>query len=386
MEAVASNYLRGGDITSAANLYTSLEHLNPKHQRMARLCRVLADPTGVPVPHRHNDICEAILNPFIPADILLAGGNPSFESVQKQFQRLAVHVHPDKNPNTKASEAFQRLTVMKDEALHILDLQRAKAALKSQQAAAAAAVVAAEGGISGAKRGKRKGAAVGDSKGHLQQQQQQQESPVIPNLDALKQTRITLKSLKRKDIDASFEIFRSARRPQHDIDGDGSEEGNASAVEQQLASTAPSRFVAPRDVKPPPKKAGGSKGRPLGPRRGKGVPSSRRTAEVEGGLSTAADSNFDGSRVSSAGSAAAVRGGSAPSGAIPSLGSLGYNGGSLDANDTVAAEDSDERQAMRNQVDTIIADLAQIKAQRTGIRLSCDLSFEAYQREKGKTA
>lgn len=118
MDRLAGNFLSNGDVANASALYNSLEKLNPiKYSRMARICRVLSDPQAVPLPYRCDDICEALLDPSVPSEVLLRS---STDDVQKSFQRLAVCVHPDKNPNARAKDAFLRLTHMKDKALQIL--------------------------------------------------------------------------------------------------------------------------------------------------------------------------------------------------------------------------------------------------------------------------
>lgn len=347
MEAVANNYLRDGDVASAAHLYTSLETLNPKYNAMARICRVLADPISVPLPHRHNDVCEAILSPHIPADILL-GGAATAESIHKQYQRFAVHVHPDKNPNPRAGECFQRLTTMRDEALRTIDIQqKVKAA-----AAADNRAFAADGKARRKKKGGAAEAMTSPSASPARTLMGQHRSPLSKDLSALKQTRITLKSLKRKDIDDDFEIFATT--------GTSSPDGGASdsaEVERQLAATAPSRTIRALGARPPPKKAAGVKSRPPPPLRpGGSAPPATQAPLV---FVPSAQGPLEGPP--------------------PPVG-VGSSPRPQPATDeAVVVEEVDEIQAIRNEVDGIIAGLA---SQRTRIRLSCDLSFEAYQRDK----
>eukprot|EP00796_Vickermania_ingenoplastis_P000291 gene291-164_t len=243
MDKVASACLRDGDVTSAANMYATLENMDQRFSRLARLCRVLSDPHSVPVPHRHNDACEALLDHSITAEILV-GKDLSVEAIQKKYQRLVILVHPDKNPNPRAKEAFLRLATMREEAKDCLYRKlQAKAAQEER--------------IERERRElKRKGRDVDDE-------------TIIPNLSELKNKKITLKALKRKDIDDDFEIFvngnfgRRERYNPFDIDDDDVS-NNSSGLAQTVpvgkrakrnkASTRSSAASSCDSSKPIPKK------------------------------------------------------------------------------------------------------------------------------------
>lgn len=192
MEKVADACLRNGDITQAAQIYATLENISPRCCHMARLCRVLCDPTSVPLPYRYTDICEALLDFHFTAEILV-GNDLSPESIQKKYQRLVILVHPDKNPNPNAKDAFLRLAVMREEAK---DCLAQKIAIKKQQEKRA------EKDMQKRKK-KGGGGADGNGGGGI--------VGGLPNLADLKSNKIKLKSLKRKSIEDSFEIFPARR-------------------------------------------------------------------------------------------------------------------------------------------------------------------------------
>lgn len=217
MEKVAATCLRSGDVTNAAKLYASLENLDPRYNRMARLCRVLCDPNSVPLPHRHNDVCESLLEPRITAEILV-GNDLSMEAVQRKYQRLVILVHPDKNPHPHAKDAFLRLANMREEAKECLTrklrekAQQEKRILREKKAM--------------------KGKVDIDS-----------EDSVLPSLAELKNNKISLKSLKRIDIEDNFEMFssphgrrkrRGERYNPFDLDEDFSEW----SLENSMSSTS----------------------------------------------------------------------------------------------------------------------------------------------------
>lgn len=192
MEKVADACLRNGDITQAAQIYSTLENINPRCSHMSRLCRVLCDPTSVPLPYRYSDICDALLDFHFTAEILV-GNDLSLESIQKKYQRLVILVHPDKNPNPNSKEAFLRLAVMREEAK---DCLAQKLAIKGQQE---------KRSERDHQKLKRKGGG-GGADGHGGG-----AGGSLPNLADLKSNKIRLKSLKRKSIEDNFEIF-SVRR------------------------------------------------------------------------------------------------------------------------------------------------------------------------------
>lgn len=189
MEKVADTCLRDGDVEQAYQIYTTMENINPRCSHMARLCRALCDPISVPLPFRHNDVCEALLDFHFTAEILV-GNVLSIESIQKKYQRLVVFVHPDKNPNPRAVDAFLRLAVMKEEAKDCLSR---KIAIKKQQEKRAEK----DSRILKKKKGSGADVHCGGS--------------ALPNLADLKSNKITLRSLKRKNIEESFEIFSCGR-------------------------------------------------------------------------------------------------------------------------------------------------------------------------------
>lgn len=243
MDKVAQEYLRNGDMTNASQMYCTLERMDPRYQRMARLCRVLCDPNSVPLPHRHSDVCEALLDRNITAEILV-GNDLTPEAIQKKYQRLILLVHPDKNPFPQAKEAFLRLANMREEAKDCLYRKlKAKAAQEERMEREA-------------KELKRKGKDVDDGR------------TLIPNLAELKNQKISLKSLKRKEIDDDFEIFTSGnfgRRERYnpfdiDDDDDVASPNFASTVpgpkrpSKRGASKGPGRWAAFDHGKPIPKK------------------------------------------------------------------------------------------------------------------------------------
>ncbi len=44
----------------------------------------------------------------VPTDVLLLPRNASLEQARAAYKRLAMSLHPDKNPSATAAEAFQR--------------------------------------------------------------------------------------------------------------------------------------------------------------------------------------------------------------------------------------------------------------------------------------
>lgn len=188
MEKVAVACLRDGDVEQAYQIYATMENINPRCSHMARLCRALCDPTSVPLPFRHNDVCEALLDFHFTAEILV-GNVLSMESVQKKYQQLVILVHPDKNPNPRAMDAFLRLAVMKEEAKECLSR---KIAIKKQQEKRAE---------KDSRIMKKRGSG---ADGHCGES-------ALPKLADLKSNKITLRSLKRKSIEESFEIFSCGR-------------------------------------------------------------------------------------------------------------------------------------------------------------------------------
>lgn len=136
MEKIAQSYLQRGDLVSAQKMYASLEATQPKRMRdMLRFCRVLLEPNSVPVPHRHADIAEALLEPTIPLEGYF-GVPDTTEETLRRFNRMLLLVHPDKNPHPKAAEAFVRLKEMKETALEAVAARKLERETIAQTAAA----------------------------------------------------------------------------------------------------------------------------------------------------------------------------------------------------------------------------------------------------------
>nr|CAJ2469456.1 unnamed protein product [Leishmania braziliensis] len=345
---------------------------------MARICRVLLNPQRVPLPHRHRDICEALLDPIVSPEVLL---RDSAESVQKLFQCLAVCTHPDKNPNPSANEAFLRLTVMKDKALALL---RDGAVRKCD---GAAEVPPGKASTSNGRRGKTNMPRFGPAIPTVAHRRQRKPGAAVPaastaatsditaaavftNIAQLRSTRITLNALKRKNIADNFEIFSSTQRStavQSEVSLSGvdeahlaatvpvipTKEGTQCANRQRLPSSAPQKvatvprtaspnsnpflFSSVYDVMPvsshtPPLQS------PLG--------IESHTMSVKGGGDSALD-------------ASALHSPSVPTDAV--------------------ATDSD---AIRRQIDEACVRLREMRLRHTKVRLDLDLSFEAYERSK----
>lgn len=260
MDRLAGNYLSNGDVANASSLYDSLEKLNPsKYSRMARICRVLSDPQRVPLPFRSDDICEALLDPAVPPELLLRS---CAGDVQKSFQRLAVCVHPDKNPNARAKDAFLRLTHMKDKALQLL---RDKAGDQSASpgVASAAQEYTIKTAAGAARRPERPPLAKStfSSAASLKRRPVKRATPpvspvtatqaaenVSASLDQLRHTTIKLNCFKRRDIADDFEIFSATQRTSATSAFCSSETSLAECDEEQLAATVP---VMPRGRKAP---------------------------------------------------------------------------------------------------------------------------------------
>ena len=123
MEHIATSFMKKGDTESAAKIFEQLKVTRPRFGDMERYCRVLSDPMKVPLPHRHADIAEAILEPKIPIESLF-GVHASPDATLKAFNRLLLLLHPDKNPHPKAASAFVRLQELKTKALDAVEERR----------------------------------------------------------------------------------------------------------------------------------------------------------------------------------------------------------------------------------------------------------------------
>lgn len=208
MEAVAESYFNRGDMKAAASFYCNLMVLHPKYVKMARVCRVLADPLAVPQPHRYADIVEALLEPSVtPVALFGAGASPT--DVNKAFQRWTLLVHPDKNPYPKAGDAFKRLF-----ALRTLALETAGEATEDTRERTSFRDRRGAHGRCGRK------SAQHVSFGRKNPSESQIFSTITSEIDMklseMKNKQVKLKSLKRKDIGDDElpelrEVFRKVR-------------------------------------------------------------------------------------------------------------------------------------------------------------------------------
>ncbi|KPA77146.1 hypothetical protein ABB37_07077 [Leptomonas pyrrhocoris] len=392
MDRLAGNYLSNGDVANASSLYNSLEKLNPtKYNRMARICRVLSNPQNVPLPFRYDDICEALLDPTVPPEVLLRS---SAEDVQKSFQRLAVCVHPDKNPNARAKDAFLRLTHMKDKALQLL---RDKADVRDEESAPAAQrhnVKAAPAGVKRPQRPPLAGSNGSNAAAAKKRPAKHTTPPLTPlpelqaaasvssGLDQLRQTTIKLNCLKRKDIADDFEIFSVTQRAVPGSAFDSPETSSAECGEEQLAFTVP---VMPRGKKAP---VGARRPPPL--KRAEKQPPS-----VLQGLTSSlprSPSSYPSltsfTPPSGASPVVSLQPSPPPPSALPPIGETaeqhdtvaGAQGkmpaeGSRPLSATLTSDD-----AIRHEIDQTCLRLQEMRVHNTNIKLRLDLSFEAYQR------
>ncbi|KAK7196011.1 DnaJ domain containing protein [Novymonas esmeraldas] len=387
MDRLAGSFLSNGDVANASSLYNSLEKLNPaKYSRMARICRVLLDPQSVPLPHRHSDICDALLDPLVPPELLL---RDSVEDVQKAFQRLAVSVHPDKNPNNGAKDAFLRLTAMKDKALTLLrDGAERKGGGPDGDAQAPGKPPTASG-----RRGKPKaqGAAHAIPTGAHGRRPPRPAAPppaaagafvpavhstataVSSSIAQLRNTKITLNALKRKDIADDFEIFSATQR----TTATRSEVSLSDVEDDHLAATVPvmpSKQLAQRV----------NRRRPLH------SASQEPTAIVHGVASSSSSPLLSSSLCD-------VR--SVPSRTPPSPPPLGSSSPAMSIQSTGAgardapaaftltpslsgAASPTAADAIRRQIDETCVRLREMRVQHTTVRFNLDLSFDAYERSK----
>lgn len=319
MELLAGNYLREGDVANAATLYTSLENLHPKYSRMARICRVLHSPSSVPLPHRHHDICEALLDPLVQPEILL-GDDASMKTIAKRCQNLVIHVHPDKNPSSQAGEAFLRLRSLRDDAVRLLEARNAEEAKRQ----------ASRNAVVEAKIKRRNGC-----RGPAAPSPTAEKDRIHSQLTELKNTRITLRSLKRKDIADDFQIFSEEHllRRKYGVDID--------EVDQRQC-----RAGRPRPRRPPPRRPGGAQKESL---------DNSDLKEQANEASNSIDFCKD-------------------TGELREVSEC--------TQDMNLSQEGDDMDDIRMQIDAVRADLGRMKKCSTGIRLTCDLSFDAYMREK----
>ncbi|RNF10105.1 hypothetical protein TraAM80_01854 [Trypanosoma rangeli] len=189
MEAVAKSFFDSGDIKAAATFYCNLMVLHPRYVKMARICRVLADPSAVPLPHRYADIVEAILDPAVTHGALFgAGAMPA--DVNKAYQRWTLLVHPDKNPYPRAGDAFKRLLALKTLALEMADAVKDK-------------THHANSSHDGRRPNGRSDAPAAPNRQGANMSTAAKASLIDATLSEMKKRQVTLKSLKRKNIDDS---------------------------------------------------------------------------------------------------------------------------------------------------------------------------------------
>ncbi|AYU77250.1 hypothetical protein, conserved [Leishmania donovani] len=381
MDRLAGSFLSNGDVANASSLYNSLEKLNPtRYSRMARICRVLLNPQGVPLPHRHRDICEALLDPLVPPEVLL---RDSAENVQKSFQRLAVCAHPDKNPNPSANEAFLRLTMMKDKALELL---RDGVERKCDGATEAPpGKAAASNGRKGKPKMQNSGPAV-PTVAHRRRPlrpgvplpeaaaavtSDTTAAAVSSKISQLRRTKITLNALKRKDIADDFEIFSATQR----TTAVQSEVSHSDVEEDNLATTVPVMSTKERA-----RRANRGRSQSSAPQeRTKTLPraSSPNTNPL---LSS---SLYDAMPVPShkplSPSPQTLED---PTGSVKSSGAGDRDASALYSPSIPTAAISADSDAIRRQIDEACLRLREMRLQHTTVHLDLDLSFEAYERSK----
>lgn len=432
MDRLAGNYLSSGDVANASSLYDSLEKLNPtKYSRMARICRVLSNPQSVPLPHRYDDICEALLDPAVPPEVLLRSCP---EDVQKSFQRLAVCVHPDKNPNARAKDAFLRLSHMKDKALQLLEAKAdghassaapAASPPQTEMKAATAAPTVAGSGVRRPQRPPLGGAHTNNTSNNNNSNHINYGSPgngaaagkrrplrhttppltpvtelqgaamsVSSGLEQLRHTTIKLNCFKRKDIAEDFEIFSATQRTGQGSALGSSDTSLAECGEESLAATVP---VLPRGKKtplthrrpqPPVKPAGTAAKTPA---HRLATPLPRPVSSSDFSTSGATPPSATTPVLTPAGRMQPTSTPLPP--ALPRIGEAALGDGSGEAavgeadgvagtfrpaSAAVVAND----EAIRQQIDATCLRLREMRTQNTNIRLTLDLSFEAYQRSK----
>ncbi|EAN90221.1 hypothetical protein C3747_35g113 [Trypanosoma cruzi] len=192
MEAVAESYFTSGDMKAAATFYCNLMVLHPRYVKMARICRVLADPSAVPQPHRYADIVEALLEPTVTHEALF-GVDAGPADINKAYQRWTLLVHPDKNPYPRAGDAFKRLFTLKTMALETANAMKERKDCGN---------LLHGGRRRGRKNSNKKSDAPAARSRHDANASLSVQSSVIDmTLSELKKKQVILKSLKRKDID-----------------------------------------------------------------------------------------------------------------------------------------------------------------------------------------
>ncbi|KAG5509344.1 hypothetical protein JKF63_06654 [Porcisia hertigi] len=379
MDRLAGSFLTNGDVANASSLYSSLAKLNPtKYSRMARICRVLLDPQEVPLPHRHRDICEALLDPLVPAEVLL---RDTAENVHKSFQRLAVCVHPDKNPNRDANEAFLRLTEMKEKALALLsDAMERKREGEASTLPGKAPVSKGRKGkphmqstglsMSPGGHGRRplRPAAPSPAAAPAVSSDIDTVAAVSSNIAQLRSTKITLNALKRKNIADDFEIFSATHR-------NGVAQSKSGPIDEE------DRHAATVTVMPPkgrPQRANQKRTQPNVPPKTANVPSKMSITSS----SCPSSSLNDVTPVLSQTLVSSPPIGEGVAMDLQSSGLVSRDVPALSSPPVCAVSTVADSDAIRRQIDEACVLLQAVRLQRTTMRLNLDLSFEAYQRIK----
>ncbi|AAZ12525.1 hypothetical protein, conserved [Trypanosoma brucei brucei TREU927] len=193
MEAAAERCFQEGDLKGAACLYANLMVLYPQYTKMARMCRVLSNPLDVPLPYRYADVVEALLDPCVTYQTLFGTDAPP-SVVRKAFQGWTLLVHPDKNPYPKAADAFNRLVAFKAAAMGTVDEGPPNAGGVNSKSSC-------RGNVRNRQRcTKRHGSA---NRANQSNQHSQLGDEIDMSLYELKKVQVTLKSLKRKNVDDS---------------------------------------------------------------------------------------------------------------------------------------------------------------------------------------
>ncbi|ORC86371.1 uncharacterized protein TM35_000292530 [Trypanosoma theileri] len=194
MEAVAERYFNIGDMKSAATFYGNLMMLHPRYVKMARICRVLADPSAVPLPHRYADVVEALLEPSITPEALF-GADTTPADVNKAYQRWTLLVHPDKNPYPRAGDAFNRLVSLRTNALELVSARKKRPNSEP--------IGREDHDRRGNRQHKKGGSPAAPGRSSENNTSSLRAAEIDMTISELKKVQVTLKSLKRKNIDDS---------------------------------------------------------------------------------------------------------------------------------------------------------------------------------------
>nr|CCC91572.1 conserved hypothetical protein [Trypanosoma congolense IL3000] len=191
MEAAAIRCFQDGDLAGAARLYSNLATLYPHHAKMARVCRVLSNPLEVPLPHRFADVVEALLEPCVTHRVLFGAG-ASQATIRKVFQAWTLLVHPDKNPYPRAGDAFNRLVAFKGAVAGESGTRVGSAKTQRSMSSTTGHVLGRQGGPKG----------LAQTTGSFEPFRRSSWGDEIDlSLCELKKVQVTLRSLKRKNVD-----------------------------------------------------------------------------------------------------------------------------------------------------------------------------------------